>query len=186
LRARPNSEADLGLLAVVHGEALQHETAKTTASTPTYRIVDHEALQACAIVGKLADAIQNQINDLFANGVMTAGEVIGSVFFPGDQLFWMEELTVCASAHLVDDSWLEINHDAPRDMLASAGFTEEGIERIVATTNSFVAGHLTIWLNAVFEAEELPARIANLNTTLTDVKAKGFAHCCNVRVKSLS
>merc|ERR1719272_1161006 len=47
LGAGPDGEAQLGLLAVIDGEALQHEAAETTASTTTDCIVDHEALQAC-------------------------------------------------------------------------------------------------------------------------------------------
>ena len=56
LGAGPNSEAQLGLLAVINRKTLQHEAAKTTAGASPNCVEDHEALQACAIVGKLADA----------------------------------------------------------------------------------------------------------------------------------
>jgi hypothetical protein len=35
---------------------------------------------------------------------------------------------------------------------------------------------LPIWLNAVLEAEKLPARISDLHTTLAEVQAENFAH----------
>jgi hypothetical protein len=63
-------------------------------------------------------------------------------------------------------------------VLASTGFREKCIERVVSSSNSLVAWHLTIWLNAVLEAEELPACIANLDTTLANVQAKYFTHGC--------
>ena len=64
LRASPDSETQLGLLAIVDRETLQHEASKTTASTTTDSIVDHESLQASAVIGKLADAVEHQINNL--------------------------------------------------------------------------------------------------------------------------
>jgi hypothetical protein len=63
-------------------------------------------------------------------------------------------------------------------MLASTCLREESVESIIAATDCLVAGHLTIWLNAVLEAEKLPARIANLNATLAHVEAESFTHVC--------
>jgi len=62
-------------------------------------------------------------------------------------------------------------------MLASTSLREEGVERIITTSNSLVARHLSIWLDAVLKAEELPAGITNLNTTLAEVEAQDFTHC---------
>ena len=67
LGAGPDGEADLGFLAIVNREALQHQATKTAASSATNCIVDHEALQASAIVRKLADAVKHQVNNLFTN-----------------------------------------------------------------------------------------------------------------------
>jgi len=64
-------------------------------------------------------------------------------------------------------------------MLASTGLRKEGVEGIIATPDSLVAGHLTIRLDAVLEAEKLPASIANLDATLSEVKAKNLAHGCS-------
>jgi len=64
-------------------------------------------------------------------------------------------------------------------MLASTGLREKRVERIIATTDSLVAGHLAIWLNAVLEAEELPACIADLYTTLANVQTERLTHIRN-------
>jgi hypothetical protein len=61
-------------------------------------------------------------------------------------------------------------------MLASASLTEEGVECIIPSTNGLIGGHLAIWLNPVLEAEELPARISNLDACLADVEAECFTH----------
>ena len=185
LRAGPHGEAQFGLLAVINGKALQHEAAETTAGATTDGVVNHETLQACAVVGELADAVQDQIDNLLANGVVATSEVVGGILFACDQLFWVEELTVCASTHLVNNCWLEVNHDAARDVLASTSLREEGVEGVISATNGLVAGHLAIWLNAVLQAEELPAGITNLHTTLTKVKAKYFTHDCKDEEESL-
>jgi len=61
-------------------------------------------------------------------------------------------------------------------VLARAGLREEGIESIIAATNSFIRRHLTIGLDAVLKAEQFPASIANLNSSLSEMKAKNFTH----------
>jgi len=68
-------------------------------------------------------------------------------------------------------------------VLASTSLREEGVERIVATTNGLITWHLTIWLNAVLEAEKLPASITNLDTTLAKVQAEDLTHGCKEEVK---
>jgi hypothetical protein len=61
-------------------------------------------------------------------------------------------------------------------MLAGTSLREERVECIVAPTDGLVAGHLTIRLDAVLEAEELPASITDLHTTLTKMKAEDLTH----------
>ena len=53
-------------------------------------------------------------------------------------------------------------------MLASACLTEEGVEGVVSSPNNLVTWHLAIRLNAVFQAVELPAGIADLDTSLAN------------------
>ena len=57
-------------------------------------------------------------------------------------------------------------------MLAGARLAEERVERIVATADRLVRRHLTVRLDPVLEAEELPARVANLETGLADLRAR--------------
>ena len=61
-------------------------------------------------------------------------------------------------------------------MLPSTSLTEEGVESIITSTNSPVTGHLTISLDAMLEAVELPARVPDLDTGLADVDRDALPH----------
>jgi len=54
-------------------------------------------------------------------------------------------------------------------VFASSGLAEERVEAIVASANSLVRGHLSVRLNAMFQAVQLPASVADLHTCLADV-----------------
>lgn len=54
-------------------------------------------------------------------------------------------------------------------MFAWTSFTEEGVEGVITDTNSLVRGHLTVRLDAMLKAVKLPAGIAHLDTSLTQV-----------------
>ncbi len=60
-------------------------------------------------------------------------------------------------------------------MLSSSSLTEEGVEGIVSASNGLVRGHLTVWLDSMLQAVELPACIANLHTGLTNVDGDTLA-----------
>jgi len=107
---------------------------------------------------------------------MTTGEIVSSVFLTRDQLLRMEKLTVRSCANLIDHCGLQVDEDTPGDVLARSSLREEGVEGIIATTNSFVRWHLTIWLNAVLQAEQLPACVTDLDTCLTEMNANGLTH----------
>ena len=60
-------------------------------------------------------------------------------------------------------------------MFASTRLGEECVEGIVATADGLVARHLTVRLNAVLQAEELPATVPDL--------AAGLAHVDKDRLR---
>ena len=53
------------------------------------------------MIGKFANTVKDQIDDLFADCVMSSGIIVSGVLFASDQLFRVEKLAVCSSAHLV-------------------------------------------------------------------------------------
>jgi len=69
----------------------------------------------------------------------------------------VEELSVGCSSDLIDDGELKIEKEASGDVLSATSLGEEGVEGIVATADGLIRGHLTLQLDSVLEAEELPA-----------------------------
>ncbi len=67
LGRRVDGEGQLGLLAIVDGQALQEQRAKARAGTATDGVEDEEALETRAVVGQLADAVERQVDDFLAN-----------------------------------------------------------------------------------------------------------------------
>ena len=135
-------EPKLGLLAVVDREALKQQGAKARASAAPNSIEHQEALEPSAVVCQLANAVKSKVDDLLADGVVTASEVVGSILLAGDELLGMEQLAVGTSPHLVHHSGLEIEEDGPGHVLAGTSLAEEGVESIITSSNRLVGGHL--------------------------------------------
>jgi len=176
-----DTEEHLGFAAVVNREALQKERGEATSSTTAEGVEYHETLETSALICLLAKAVEDKVHNLLADGVVTAGVVVGCIFFTRDQLLGVEKLAVGTGADLVDDSWLEIEEDCAGHVLAGSSLREEGSERVVVRV---VIGFFAIasnWLlavrlDAVFQAEQFPASVTKLNTSLADVNKKALAH----------
>lgn len=100
---------------------------------------------------------------------MASSEVVSSIFLSGDKLFWVEELSVSTCPDLVNYSWFEIEEYTSWYMLSCTSLTEECVESIITSTNSLIRWHLSVWLDSVLEAEELPASVTDLDTGLSDM-----------------
>ena len=79
----------------------------------------------------------------------------------------MEQSSIGPKPDFIDDGGLKVDKDGPGNVLARPGLGEEGGEAVVP--ECLVAGHVAVWLDAVLEAVELPARVADLNPGLADV-----------------
>jgi len=172
-----DGESELGFLTVIDGKSLEEERSETGTGSSTDGVEDEETLETSALIGELSDSVEAEINDFFTDGVMSSGEVVGSIFFTGDELFWMEQLSVGSGSDLIDNGWFEIEEDGSWDVFTSTSLGEEGVESIVTTTDGFVGWHLTVWLDSVLKAEELPAGVTDLDTALTDMDRNDFSHC---------
>ena len=112
-----------------------------------------ESLETSALISKLSDSVEAEVNNFLADGVVASGEVVGGIFLSGDELLGVEELSVGSGPDLINDGGLEIQEDCAGDVLAGTGLGEESVESIITTTDSFVGGHLAIRLDSVLEAE---------------------------------
>jgi hypothetical protein len=96
------------------------------------------------------------------------------------------KLTVGTSTDFVNDSWLEVNKDSTRNMLASTSLREEGVESVVFRTDGLVIRDLSIRLNTVLEAEEFPAGITDLDTGLTNMNGDDFTVICGQETTTIT
>jgi hypothetical protein len=169
LRGGVDGETELGLLTVIDGKSLQEEGSESGSSSSSDGVEDEETLETSALISELSDSVEAEIDDFLTNGVMSSGEVVGGVFLSGDELLGVEELSVGSGSNLINDGGLEIEENGSGDVLASTSLGEEGVESIITTSDGLVGWHLTVRLDSVLEAEELPAGVTNLDTGLTDV-----------------
>jgi len=177
LRSRVDGELKLGLLAIIHREPLHEKGGKSRSGATTERVEDEEALKTSALIGGFADAIEDDVDELFADGVVTTGVVVSSVLFASYQLLRVEELTVGSGPDFVDDGGLQIDEDGARDVFAGSGLAEKRVERVVASADGLIGGHLSIGLNSVLQAVQFPAGIAHLDTGLADMNGNDLSHC---------
>merc|ERR1712061_572351 len=127
-----DGKLQLGLLAVVHGQPLHQQGREPRAGAATEGVEEEEALEAGALVSQLTDAVQDEVHDFLADGVVAPGVVVGGVLLAVDQLLGVVESLVGAHAGLVNDGGLEVHEDGPGHLLAAAGLGEEGLEGVVS------------------------------------------------------
>jgi hypothetical protein len=128
LRSGVDREFKLGLLAIVDRQTLKEQSTETGTGTTTEGVENKETLETSAVIGESADAVQDNINELLTDGVVTTGIVVGSIFLTSNQLLRVEQLTVSTGADFINNGRLKIDKDSTRNVLSAAGFREEGIE----------------------------------------------------------
>ena len=103
LRRGVDGELELGFFAVVRGEPLHEQGPEAGPGTTAERVEDEEALEARAVIREAADPVAGLVNELLSDGVVTTGVVVGGILLAGKEGLGVEEGTVLARLHLVDD-----------------------------------------------------------------------------------
>jgi hypothetical protein len=129
LRRRVDGELQLALLAIVDRQSLEEKSTKTGACATTERVEDQETLQGRAVVCDATNFVQDIINQLFANGVVTSSVVVCGILLATNQEFGVEELSVWTGSNFVDWGGVEIDENGTRNMFVVAGLGEEGLKR---------------------------------------------------------
>ena len=157
LRRGEHAEIEFALLAVIDRQSLQKQSTEAGTGTTAYRVEDEEALKAIAVLGKLSDFVQDGIDVLLADCVVTTSVVVRGVLLASDQLIRVKELRVFANFDVIDDGRFQIEVDATGHVFAGTGLAEEGIEGYRSVGILPVLGEGSIGVDSVFEAIELPA-----------------------------
>ena len=86
-------------------------------------------LKSDTVFGQAADAIGDDVGNFAADGVVSAGVIVGRVLLARDQLVRMEQLAVGSSAHRVHHRRFQVDEQGARHFLAARCLAEEGAER---------------------------------------------------------
>jgi len=164
-------ELNLGLAAVVNGQALQKKGTETGSRTSTKTVVYDETLKTSAVIGQLTDAIQAKVNNFFTYGVVTTGIVIGGIFLTRDQLFWVEKTAVGTGTDLIDSGGFQVKEYASWYEFTGSSFGEKSSVTVVIAVVGITVIKTGLWLLAirldtVFQTEKFPASITDLYTGL--------------------
>ena len=100
---------------------------------------------------------------------MTTGVVVSGILLSCDQLLGVEQLSVGSGTDLINNGGLKIKEDGTGYVLSSSGLREEGVESIITISDGLVRRHLTIRLDAMLQAVELPTGISDLTTCLANM-----------------
>ena len=129
-----------------------------------------------AVVGEFADAVEAEIDDFFADGVVATGVVVRGVFLAGEELLGVEQFAVGTGADLIDHSGLKVHEQGSGNVTTGAGFSKEGVEGVVLNDGARFLGHGAIGVDAVLQAVEFPAGISGLDTGLAEMDGDHFTH----------
>jgi len=174
LGCRVDSELKLALLSVVHRQPLHEKGGKARSGATAEGMEEKESLESSASIGQLPDSVQNKVNNLLSDRVVSSGVVVGGILLSVDELLGVVQLTVCSASGLVNYSGLQIDEDCSWDVLAGASLGEEGLEGVIP--EGLVGGHVTVGLDAMLKAVELPTGVSNLATGLADVDGDALTH----------
>ena len=172
LGSRVDRELQLGLLSIVDRQSLHEEGSESRAGASAERVEEKESLEASAHIGQLPDPVQDKVDHLLADGVVAPGVVVGGVLFAVDELFRVEQLAVSSTSCLVDHRGFQVNEDGSGHMLSASGLREESGKGVVP--EGLVGRHMTVRLDSMLKAVELPAGVTNLATSLANMNRDAF------------
>jgi len=144
-----DGETQFGFFPVINGKSFQKEGTETGTATTTNGLEDQESLKTGTVISEFSDSVQAQVDDFTSDSVVTSSEIVSCVFFTGDQLFWVEQLSVGTGSDFIDNSWFQIKEHTSWHVFTSTSLREESVESIITTTDSLIRWHLTVRLDTV-------------------------------------
>lgn len=103
------------------------------------------------LTGDAADAVDDIVDHLLADGVVATGIVVGGILLAADQELGVEELAVGTRPDLIDGRRVEVDEDGAGDVFAIARLGEEGLKGAALGEVLSVGVGTTIGAEAVLE-----------------------------------
>lgn len=119
------------------------------------------------LTSNTSDPVNNIVDHLLANGVVSTSIVVGSILLAADQELRVEELAVGTSPDLVDGRGVEVDEDGPGHIFAVASLGEESLER------ASVANVLAVGVRATVGAEAVLKEVSTATVSLTSHTSVG-------------
>lgn len=118
LRSWIDAELQLDLLAEVNRQALHEQGTESRSSSATEGVENEETLQTGAVISDVANLVENLIDQLLSDSVMTTSVVVGRILLSSDHLLRVKQGSVCTGSDLIDNVGLEIAVDGTGDVFA--------------------------------------------------------------------
>ncbi len=115
-----DTELQLDFLSEINRQSLHEKSSKTRTGSATEGMEHEKSLKARAVIGNPANLVQDLVDKLLSNSVMTSGVVVGGIFLAGDHMFRVEKVSIGTRAHLVNDIGLEIAVNCSGDIFSVA------------------------------------------------------------------
>merc|ERR1711948_14295 len=86
LGSRVDGELKLALLAVVHGQPLHEQRGKAGSGATSEGMEQKESLKSSTGVSELPNPVENQVNNLLSDGIVSSSVVVSGVFLSVDPM----------------------------------------------------------------------------------------------------
>lgn len=106
------------------------------------------------LTSNTADTVDDIVDHLLADSVVTTGVVVGSILLAADQELGVEKRATVAGANLIDGGRVEIDKDGSGHVFAAAGLGEEGL------VGAWVADILDVGVRATVGAKAMLEEVA--------------------------
>lgn len=106
------------------------------------------------LTSNTADTVDDIVDHLLADSVVTTGVVVGSILLAADQELGVEKRAAVAGANLIDGGRVEIDKDGSGHVFAAAGLGEEGL------VGAWVADILDVGVRATVGAKAMLEEVA--------------------------
>jgi len=167
---RIDFKSNLGLLPVVNSKTLKDEHSHSGSGSSSNSVLDDESLNILRVVDHLSDSVIDSVHQLFSDGVVTTGEVVGSIFLAVDEEFRMVDSLPLSTSNVIEDGRLKVNSKVPWNVLSSVSLFEESLVAAVL----LVTVILSLWVNGMLRAILFPDSVSKLVSSLSNRDGEDF------------
>merc|ERR1719295_1206369 len=170
-------KSKLRFLPVINSNPLQNKGTETRSSSSSHRVVHHKSLDIIAIIHQLPQPIIHFVDHLLSHSVVTAGKVVGCVFFSRQQKVRVENGGIFAVLHIVNHIRLQIHHQVSWHILSRSSLLEKAFKSAIIRS----VWVITLRSHTVLSTILLPNGLTQLDTALSHTDRQNFSHHLVIR-----